>query len=127
LEVILDTNAVSAIGERDPDIPRVLQGQATLFVPVIVVGEYRFGISGSRKRRETEAWLDAFLQTVQVLHITEDTAARYAEVRRKLKDAGTPIPENDVWIAALAIQFGLPLVTRDSHFDKVVGLRRIHW
>jgi predicted nucleic acid-binding protein len=125
--MILDTNAVSAISERDPDIPRVLQGQAALFMPVTVIGEYRYGISGSRKRRDTEMWFDAFLQTVQVLHITEDTATQYADVRRKLKDAGTPIPENDVWIAALALQHGLPLVTRDVHFDAVVGLRRIHW
>lgn len=125
--MILDTNAVSAIGERDPHIPSILQGQTALFVPVIVIGEYRFGVSGSRKRRETETWFDSFLQTVQVLHITEDTATRYADVRRKLKDAGTPIPENDIWIASLAIQFGLPLLTRDDHFDKVPGLRRIHW
>jgi predicted nucleic acid-binding protein len=125
--MILDTNAVSAIGERDPDIPSALQGQATLFVPVIVIGEYRYGIAGSRKQRETEAWFNAFLQTVQVLHVTEDTASRYAQVRRTLKEAGTPIPENDVWIAALAVQYNLPLVTRDGHFDSVVGLRRIHW
>ena len=125
--MILDTNAVSALSERDPDIPAALKGQATLFVPVIVIGEYHYGISGSRKRQETEAWFNAFLQTTQTLHLTEETAQQYAVVRRKLKEAGTPLPENDVWIAALAMQFGLPLLSRDAHFDKVAGLRCLHW
>lgn len=125
--MILDTNAVSALSERDPDIPATLKGQTTLFIPVIVIGEYRYGISGSRKRQETEAWFNAFLQSAQTLHITDDTAHHYAVVRRKLKEAGTPIPENDVWIAALAIQFGLPLLSRDVHFEKVTGLRCLHW
>lgn len=125
--MILDTNAVSAISLKNSDILAVLQRQPALFVPVIVVGEYRFGISGSRKQRETTAWFDAFLQMVQVLHVTEDTAERYADLCRALKEAGTPIPQNDVWIAAIALQHGLPLLTRDGHFNRVTGLRCIHW
>jgi tRNA(fMet)-specific endonuclease VapC len=125
--MILDTNAVSALSERDTDIPAALKGQATLFIPVIVIGEYRYGISGSRKHQETEKWFNAFLQATQTLHLTEDTARHYAVVRRGLKEAGTPIPENDVWIAALAIQFGLPLLSRDAHFGSVSGLRWQRW
>jgi predicted nucleic acid-binding protein len=125
--MILDTNAVSALSERDPHIPAALKGHSTLFVPVIVIGEYRYGIGGSRKRQVTETWFNAFLQSTQILHVSEDTALHYAVVRHRLKQAGTPIPENDVWIAALAIQFGLPLLSRDLHFDKVVGLRCLHW
>lgn len=125
--MILDTNAVSAIGMKDSSILPALQGHAALFVPVIVVGEYRFGILGSRKQRETTSWFNTFLQRVQMLNITEETAERYADVRRALKEAGTPIPQNDVWIAALALQHGLPLLTRDGHFDRVAGLRCVHW
>jgi predicted nucleic acid-binding protein len=125
--MILDTNAISAIGERDSGIVAVLKGHASLFVPVIVIGEYRFGISGSRKRQETERWFDSFLQSTQTLDVTDETARYYATLRRTLKDAGTPIPENDIWIAALAIQFSLPLLSRDAHFGNVAGLRWLNW
>lgn len=125
--MILDTNAVSAIGLNDSKIISMLQRQAMLFVPVIVIGEYRYGISGSRKQRETAAWFDSFLRTVQILDVTEETASEYADVRRQLKESGTPIPADDVWIAALALQHDMPLVTRDAHFDNIAGLRRIDW
>jgi predicted nucleic acid-binding protein len=127
VEVILDTNAVSAIGRKDPYILPVLQGHPALFVPAIVVGEYRFGILGSRKQHETTAWFNTFLQRVQVLNVTEETSERYANVCHALKEAGTPIPQNDAWIAAIALQHSLPLLTRDAHFDRIAGLRRIHW
>jgi predicted nucleic acid-binding protein len=61
------------------------------------------------------------------LHISRKTLTHYAEVRRQLKKAGTPIPANDCWIAALAKEHRLPIVSRDKHFDAVKGVRRISW
>jgi predicted nucleic acid-binding protein len=61
------------------------------------------------------------------LAVDGDTADRYAEVRGELKQSGRPIPSNDLWIAALARQHALPLLSRDEHFDSVPGLRRIGW
>lgn len=127
LALILDTNAVSAWAEHDPSALRLIEAQGFLCLPVIVLGEFRFGLRGSRKRSVLEPQLDVLEQTVQVLEVTRETAAVYAAVRFELKQRGTPIPENDVWIAALARQHGLPVMSRDVHFDCVAGVRRVSW
>ena len=76
-------------------------------------------------------WLRVLLDYIDpdsiVLPVEEATAGRYAEVRDELRAKGRPIPENDVWIAALARQHGLPVVTHDDHFEHVEGLRRLVW
>ena len=74
-----------------------------------------------------EAWLDALLLKVDVLLLEKKTLPFYAEVRGWLKVAGTPIPANDCWIAALAKQHRLPIVSQDRHFDSVKGIQRIGW
>jgi len=94
---------------------------------VIVLGEFRYGISGSRHRREYEQWLEQHLPAFEVLTVTEPTTQAYAQVRIALKKLGRPIPANDVWIAALALQHRLPLMSRNEHFDSVPGLRREAW
>ena len=96
-------------------------------MPVIVLGEYRFGLRSTRDRKVREKWLDSVERAVTVLHVDNVTAIRYADVRQELMQARTPIPENDVWIAALVRQYDLPLLSRDTHFDRVAGLKRIGW
>ena len=125
--MILDTNAVSAFFEDVPAVCRALGGSEVLAVPSIVLGEYRFGLSGSRLRAELEARLGRLERLAQVLSVDAETARHYAAIRRELKDAGTPIPGNDLWIAALVRQHGLPLLSHDAHFDHVEGLTRIGW
>jgi tRNA(fMet)-specific endonuclease VapC len=125
--VILDTNALSAFAD---DVPAVVQHISTadeIYVPVIVLGEYRFGIASSRRRREYEAWLVRGRAFWHILPIVEDTTAHYALIRQELKKAGRPLPANDVWIAAIARQRDLPVLSRDEHFDAVSGLIRIGW
>jgi tRNA(fMet)-specific endonuclease VapC len=125
--MILDTNALSAFAD---DVPRVVQQIATaedLHIPVIVIGEYRFGIATSRRRREYEAWLTRGRAFWNVLPVVEETATHYAAIRQQLKRAGARLPANDVWIAALAQQHDLPVLTRDAHFDAVPGLTRLSW
>src|SRR5712692_7393567 len=96
-------------------------------IPVIVLGEYRFGIAQSRRRGEYERWLKDHLPACRVLGIGEETSIRYAEVRLELKRSGTPIPGNDVWIAALCRQYALPILSQDEHFDLVKGIERLSW
>jgi tRNA(fMet)-specific endonuclease VapC len=125
--VILDTNGLSAVVEGDPGIEPLLRKASRIAIPAIVLGEYRYGISQSRERRRYEQWLAAYLHTFQSLNIDEQTAIPYAAVRSELKKAGTPIPSNDVWIAAICRQYALPLVSRDRHFDLVAGIQRLNW
>jgi predicted nucleic acid-binding protein len=103
-------------------------GQASeIAIPAIVLGEYQFGIRQSRNRKPYERWLVEVIAANRVLVVDEITADRYAEVRDELKQSGRPIPSNDLWIAALARQYGLPLLSRDGHFDSVAGLQRVAW
>lgn len=125
--MILDTNGLSALADGDPALEPVLRKAAQVAIPVIVLGEYRYGISQSRDRNRYEQWLSEYLPTFRVLEIDEETTISYAAVRRELKKAGTPIPSNDAWIAALCRQHSLPVVSRDRHFDAVPGLKRLHW
>jgi len=125
--VILDTNAISAWAEQNPSALSLIEAQPFLCLPVIVLGEFRFGLRGSRKRSVIEPQLDFLEQTVRVLDITRETAAVYAAVRFELRQRGRPIPENDVWIASLARQHGLSVMSQDVHFDAVPGIQRLSW
>ena len=127
MEVILDTNALSAVADAEPGALARIGSARIVAVPVVVLGEYLFGIAQSRRRKEYEAWVDEFMGDCQVLPITGETAGRYAGLRLDLKRAGTPIPSNDLWIAALCRQHALPLLSRDRHFDAVTSILRIHW
>jgi predicted nucleic acid-binding protein len=125
--MILDTGALSAFVEGDRRLASLLRAHEHLALPVIVLGEYRFGIAASRQREAYEAWLQSYLTRFDVLTINAETADIYAALRVELKAAGAPIPANDAWIAALALQHRLPLASRDAHFDNVRGLRRVAW
>ena len=125
--LILDTNALSAIADAEPVPSAQFANARRVAIPVIVLGEYRFGIGHSRNKQRYERWLEELVSVCDVLVVDEETAIRYAEIRAKLKQAGTPIPSNDMWIAALARQHALPILTRDRHFDSIKGLRRLDW
>lgn len=125
--MIVDTNAVSAFAEGNQSVREKIAAGPGPYLPVIVVGEYRFGLLGARDRERRLAWLEQLLQHWTVLEISVGTAAAYAQIRQTLKERATPIPSNDVWIAALARQHNLPILSADPHFDSVPGIRRIRW
>lgn len=125
--MILDTNALSAVADDDLAAVRIFSQAETIELPVIVLGEYRFGIAQSRRRKEYEEWLGELMEATRVLPIDQETSAHYAQVRSELKKAGKPIPSNDLWIAALCRQHRLPLMSGDRHFDAVRNLERIGW
>lgn len=125
--MILDTNALSAFVDGDPGVGEVLRHQPRACIPVAVLGEFRYGIAQSRHRESYEAWLEAHLGHFDVLPVAAETAAAYAALRVALRQQGTPIPANDAWIAALALQHRMPVLSRDRHFDVVPELRRQSW
>jgi tRNA(fMet)-specific endonuclease VapC len=125
--MILDTSALSAAADNDPALVAILAGADQLAIPVIVLGEYRYGISQSRHRVAYERWLKGLLQDCLVLDVNESTTHHYAEINLELRRSGTPIPTNDLWISALCRQHSLPLLSRDRHFDLVKGTKRIGW
>ena len=125
--MILDTNALSAFVDGDVAVGEALRHQARACIPVIVLGEFRYGIARSRHRATYEQWLEAQLRHFDVLPVTDVTTVSYAALRVSLKQVGTPIPANDAWIAALAMQHRLPVLSRDQHFDLVPQIKRQSW
>ena len=125
--MILDTNGLSALADGDPELEPTLARSTEVAIPVIVLGEYRYGIAQSRYHARYEKWLAELIANCRILPVDEQTTLVYAEIRAELKRGGRPIPGNDVWIAALARQHRMPVLSRDQHFDFVPGLKRIPW
>ena len=126
-QLILDTNALSAAAEENSGVIGILAGVQQLALPVVVIGEYRYGIAQSRHRERYRRWLDGLIADCTVLDVTEQTTHHYAAIHVELRRAGKPIPTNDLWIAALCRQYELPLLSRDRHFDVVSGIQRVDW
>ena len=123
--MILDTNALSAWVEGLATVEAAFRSADWLVVPSVVLGEYYFGIRQSRHRSRYEEWLRQYLPLAEIAAVTSATADAYADIRLELKRLGHPIPPNDAWIAALARQHALPVLSNDTHFDVVAGVRRI--
>ena len=124
---MLDTNALSAWAEADTALLRVLPKDRLWYLPVVALGEFLFGIRRSRERAKLERWIEEVKATCAVVAVDAETAEHYADIREALRAAATPLPENDVWIAALCRQHHLAVASRDGHFDKVRGLKRVAW
>ena len=111
----------------DRAIEPVLRSAASIMIPVVVLGEFEYGIRQSRHFRRYADWLGANLVSVEVVVIDRAVAHTYGVVRLELKKVGMPMPINDTWIAAIAWHRGLPVVSRDAHFDAVSGVERVAW
>ena len=98
-----------------------------LYLPTITLGELYLGALRSAKPAQNTTQVNMFADLCIVLACDEATAQSYATVKLALQQQGTPIPENDIWIAAIAVQHGLTLSTRDSHFSSVAGLSLDLW
>jgi len=121
--VALDTSV--AIDLLAGKAAAVLPGHPTeILLPVPVVGELRYGALNSRRAAANLAEVERLVSRCRVLDVTPATAAVYARLRIRLKEKGTPIPENDLWIAALCVEHQVRLVTLDAHFDAVDELLR---
>ncbi len=125
--MIYDTNAVSDFLDGIPAAIDKVQSATFHGLPVIVMGEYLYGLKSSRERAVREPRFVDFTRTCRLLSVTPTTAIHYANIRHRLRLAGTPIPENDIWIAALALEHQQQVLSNDRHFDLVEGLVRISW
>ena len=121
MKVLLDTSAYSALHRGHQPILDVLRRSETVAVSAVVLGELYSGFRAGIRWAENTAQLAQFLSksSVRVLNVTEETALRYAEVDVYLRRKGRPIPRNDVWIAAAALEHGLQLLTLDIHFREI--------
>ena len=123
-KALLDTNAYTALRRGDEAVLDVLGRADTVFMSAIVLGELHAGFKGGSREAENRKELDEFNSrpTVRILHVTQETAEIFGTIKHRLRRAGTPIPINDVWIAAQATENGAYLVTYDEHFANVPGL-----
>ena len=120
-QLLLDTSAYSAFIQGNPEAVAAVQTAEALFLSPVVIAELLAGFGGGRRRAENESGLEKFLAGPRssVVDVDRETATRYALILNSLRAAGTPIPTNDIWIAASAMQHGLELLTADAHFAKV--------
>lgn len=120
-QIFLDTSAYSAFLRGHHEIKQRIQRAETIWINPIVLGELRAGFIRGRQRQKNEDLLTQFLSSprVHLASVGEETAERYAVILNALWRAGSPIPTNDLWIAASVMQYGLILLTTDAHFLKV--------
>ena len=124
---LLDTNIVVALLAGEPAVRDQLQQADEIFVPSIGLGELYFGAYKSSRVTENLARLADLAAHSTVLAADSETARQYGVIKYRLREKGSPIPENDIWIAALAVQHHLVLVTRDVHFNQVDGVAIEAW
>jgi tRNA(fMet)-specific endonuclease VapC len=124
---LLDTNIIIALFAKDPQIHDRISNVVEVFVPCIAIGELYFGAYKSVKVQENIIRIDEFALNNAVLSCNAETAKRYGDIKSHLKDKGQPIPENDIWIAAIAQQYDLTLVTKDPHFNAIENLKIKGW
>jgi tRNA(fMet)-specific endonuclease VapC len=119
--ILLDTSAYAAFMRGDPEAGVVVREAEEIYLSAVVLGEMLAGFLSGEHRAKNQTELARFLESprVSLLDVDEATAERYAVIFTTLRKAGTPIPTNDLWIAASAMQYGLRILTRDSHFTKV--------
>ena len=123
-KILIDTNIYSYALRGEQRVVEVLRKAAHIGISVISIGELLSGFKGGSKEKENRNELGIFLDSprVSLYSVDEYTAEYYCSILNQLKSSGTPIPTNDIWIAAVAFQHGLQLYTLDKHFSKVDGL-----
>lgn len=117
----LDTSAYSNFRRGNEELAALLDQAELVGVPTVALGELRTGFLLGRRRQRNESELDAFLDNpvVEVLPVDSETSRQYAEIVAELRQAGTPIPTNDIWIAATAARNGTTVLTCDDHFEHI--------
>jgi tRNA(fMet)-specific endonuclease VapC len=127
VRLALDTNRYSDLSRGDKSVAEIIEHADEVWLPFIVLGELRAGFTVGSQGPRNEATLRRFLLKpgVGILYADEQTTHHYGAVYRQLRKQGTPIPTNDMWIAALVLQHSLVLCARDAHFDALPQLPRV--
>jgi tRNA(fMet)-specific endonuclease VapC len=127
VSAILDTNIVIALFEGDKSVLDALDLTPEVYLPIIVIGELCHGAFNSDNIDENLERIDAFSSDCILLECDGSTAREYGKVKTELRRKGKRIPENDIWIAACALQNDKAIATRDSHFEEVSGIQILRW
>jgi tRNA(fMet)-specific endonuclease VapC len=124
---LLDTNILIAVFAADPSVQQHLALPGEVFVPVVALGELYYGARKSTHIDANIGRIDELASSSALLGCDIDTSRHYGRIKNNLRAKGRPIPENDIWIAAVAQQHGLTLVSRDAHFDEGDALSLEVW
>lgn len=126
--LLIDTNVLISLFRGDENIAAEIGAYDRILVPTVVIGEFKAGINAAVKAgKAQQRQLDEFLDSaaVSVIPVSEDVSDAYARIFRVLKANGTPIPQNDIWIAACAVETGATLYSKDAHFSLIPLLKVI--
>ncbi len=115
---LLDTNIVIALFDKDSKVIKNIKSAEEIFIPAIVIGELYYGAFKSTRQSENLKRIGELKAELNILDCDKFTAEYYGEIKNKLRKKGNPIPENDIWVAALSCQYNLTLISRDKHFNK---------
>jgi len=118
----IDTNIAIDILNGKKEIAEICFKYFPIYLPIVVCGELLFGAINSAKSKKNLSNYQEFIDECQILNTTSNISVEYAKIRKFLKDSGHPIPENDIWIAAICRSFEISLATRDKHFSYVPDL-----
>jgi len=126
-EFLLDTSVVIPLFRGEPAMQRSFEAADRVYLSAIVLGELHFGAEGSDRPSAQRKQVEDFAAVCTRLPCDAATARLYGGIKQNLRRRGRPIPENDLWIASTAIQYGLVLATRDDHFHQIEGLTTALW
>ena len=126
-KLLLDTNIMIAIFAGDAEVKTSLAGANEIFVPSIALGELYYGAHKSSRVEANIVRINEFAASSSVLTCDTETSQAYGKLKNTLRIKGRPIPENDIWIAAIAKQYELTLVSRDEHFKEIDELSVVSW
>ena len=125
--LLLDTSVVIALFQKDPAAEQLVTGGGERFLPVPALGELYLGVPRSRRPDLALAQITSLAATIRILPCDAGTARIYGDIKHDLWAKGRPIPENDMWIGAIARRHGLTVATRDRHFSEIGGLATVAW
>jgi len=128
MKVLLDSNAYSALMRGDQSVADRVRKSEEILISAVVAGELLFGFRNGSRYTKNVKELETFLENpyVRLIPVTWTTADRFSRVAAQLRRKGTPIPTDDIWIAAHAMETGADLISFDEHFGNVDGLAWIH-
>jgi tRNA(fMet)-specific endonuclease VapC len=124
MKILLDTSAYVGFKRNDPELVEIIVRAELILISAVVLGELLFGFRNGTRFKKNLAELNRFLEhdAVETVPVGKISADRYSRIAAQLRRQGTPIPTNDIWIAAQTMEHGAELITTDEHFDKINGL-----
>lgn len=127
MKILLDTNIVSALFKGETNIATRMDKATSVHIPLIVLGELYYGAYNSVHIQRNLDSIVQLSQRYELAAVDDMTAKAYGSIKATLRKNGTPIPENDIWIAAIAFRNDYTLITRDKHFKEIQGINIEQW